>query len=322
MIQVNRIKIIQIIFVIGLSAILYGCAIKSQSQATTLSQNEQLLLPANKSDDIVGEVVKVRVKRGESMASIGNKYDMGLEEMFQANPKINPNRIRIGATVVVPRQYILPPADYRSGIVISIAEMRLYYFDEDGVLAFSAPIALGKSGWRTPLGSTYIFRKKEHPSWNPPKSIREATFEKKGEVLPKIVPPGQDNPLGDYALYLHMHGYLIHGTNNPYSIGRLVTSGCIRLHNRDIAELYHKVQKGTPVHIIYYPNKVGWSGRYLYLESHKPIVHEERIYQDNAFSATQVILAATKGLEVNVDWDKVTEVVKEHTGIPTIVGSV
>jgi L,D-transpeptidase ErfK/SrfK len=245
---------------------------------------------------------------------------VGIIEMRQANPRIGFGRISPETTIIVPTQNILPPKKYRSGIVINIAELRLYYFSKDGEPLMSFPIALGRTGWSTPIGHTYVVRKQENPPWNVPKSIREYTYKKTGKKLPAVVPSGPDNPLGYYAIYLGLPGYLIHGNNNPASIGRLVSSGCIRLHNKDIAELYQQVGKRTLVHIIYYPNKAGWAGNYLYLESHYPITHEKRLYAKHALSAQQVIQQATRERPAKVDWNQVKQVVKQRLGVPIIIG--
>src|SRR3546814_7270310 len=81
------------------------------------------------------------------------------------------------------------------GIVINISEMRLYYFGADGALVHSYPIGIGRDGWDTPLGTTRIVAKKAHPTWYPPASIRAEKPE-----LPRVVPPGPDNPLGNQAV--------------------------------------------------------------------------------------------------------------------------
>ena len=78
--------------------------------------------------------------------------------------------------------------------------------------------------------------------------------------------PGPDNPLGEHALYLAWPTYLIHGTNEPRGVGRHSSRGCIRLYPDDMAELYARVQPGTPVRVVNQPVKLGWIGGELYLE--------------------------------------------------------
>jgi L,D-transpeptidase ErfK/SrfK len=223
--------------------------------------------------------------------------------------------------VNIPKQYILPPPQYRHNIIINIAELRLYYFAEDGYTVMTFPIALGKAGWRTPLAKTYIARKQDAPDWNVPKSIQAHALATKGKVLPDVVPPGPENPLGDYALYLGLNGYLIHGNNNPYSIGNLVSSGCIRLHNDDVDKLFWQVSVGTPVRIIYYPVKAGWLNDQLYLESHREISHEQGVYAASTLPVSMIIHNALSGKIADINWHVVSMVTSQRTGIPRVIGS-
>ena len=122
---------------------------------------------------------------------------------------------------------MLPDAP-RRGIVINLAELRLYYFPNGGE-PLSFPIGIGREGWETPLGRTRIVRKTVHPVWIPTNSEHEERPE-----LPQSVAPGPDNPMGDYALYLGWGGYAIHGTNRPSSVGQRGSHGCIRLYPEDM----------------------------------------------------------------------------------------
>lgn len=103
------------------------------------------------------------------------------------------------------------------------------------------------------------------PTWYPPPSIR-AERASAGETLPPIVPPGPDNPLGDYALILDLPGYLIHGTNRPAGVGMRVSHGCIRLYPEDIESLFSIVERGSTVRIVNQPYKLAWQQGELYTE--------------------------------------------------------
>ena len=107
-------------------------------------------------------------------------------------------------------------------------------------------------GQETPAGLYRIGQKRTNPVWYVPVSIQAEM-----EHPRKIVPPGPDNPLGKYWMRLSHTTYGIHGTNNPWAIGRRVTHGCIRLYPEDIAFLYPRVPKDTPVRVIYQHAKVG-----------------------------------------------------------------
>lgn len=270
-------------------------------------------------EDLIGNIVKIKTQQVASLQTLAQQYDLGAIEIDDANPNRTRELFNPGNTVVLPKQFILPPPSYRSGIVVNISELRLYYFTPNGeVMTF--PVALGREGWRTPLVKTHVVRKQAGPTWYVPASIRLATLAKTGEQLPEMVPPGPDNPLGDYALYLATNGYLIHGTNNPSSIGQLVSSGCIRLYNTDVAQLFNWVVPGTSVRIINYPDKAGWQGNSLYLEAHQPVQDVDGYYNNATPNVQAVIAQAIANRPANIDWKKVNLVLKKHTGIPTIIG--
>ena len=320
----NRNHGISFVLLLALSFVSSSCALNLKNHNNTHhsiwpTRQNVFSMPAE-GNDLVGHTFTISSRKGDTLSALGYLFDVGIVEMRHANPTINSRKIKVDTKIAIPTQYILPPKKYRTGIVINIAELRLYYFTKDQQSVMAFPLALGKIGWRTPLGHTYIVRKQIDPPWNVPKSIREYTLKKTGKLLPLVVPPGKKNPLGPYALYLGISGYLIHGTNDPSSVGRLVSSGCIRLYNRNVEKLYQQAPKGTKVHIIYFPSKAGWKDNYLYLETHYPIVHEKGVYENVALSAKQVIQMATQDRPANIDWTKVRQVVSKHTGIPTIVG--
>jgi L,D-transpeptidase ErfK/SrfK len=268
-------------------------------------------------NDIIGSTQQVVTEKNDTYVTVGERYDVGMQELLAANPGLSPSRLPRGKKIIIPSEYILPPKQYRRGIVINIPELRLYYFTpQDTVMTF--PVALGREGWDTPVGTTYVYRKEESPTWHVPKTIREAHYQKTGEVHPTNIPPGPDNPLGDYAIYLHMNGYLIHGTNNPASIGRLVSSGCIRMYNQDVAELFKHIQRGTPVTIIDYPDKAGWRDKDLYLESHSTIVKQDAKSIDTF--AEGIIQHATDSRHAELDTKKISAILKRRQGIPVLIG--
>ena len=170
------------------------------------------------------------------------------------------------------------PEPFRSGIVINTAEPRLYYFTSDGEFVFTTPIAVGRVGWRTPF-LRKIINKKNRPTWTPPESIRAHHFKTYNEHLPMIVPPGPDNPLGNYALYTSQSRILIHGTNNENTIGKYASSGCIRLYNQDIQTLFRIISINDPVFIVHIPVKIGYHEGIRYIEEHPEIFVKVLIMQ-------------------------------------------
>lgn len=268
--------------------------------------------------DIVGQDFTVKIGRGDTLIVISQKYGIGLQELLEANPKLDPNRLHVGQTLTIPTRFILPQAQYRDGIVINIAELRLYYFNKNGTV-MTYPVGLGKIDWRTPTTNTYVIRKEVDPTWHVPKSIQQYTFDDTGEILPDEVAPGPENPLGPRAMYLGLTGYLIHGNNNPNSIGQLVSSGCIRMHNEDVLELYNYIEKGTPVHIINHANKAGWDKGQLYLESHHPVFLDEEPSPLNYMPMELAIENATLDRPVDIDWVRASSIGYAQIGIPQVI---
>ena len=132
-------------------------------------------------------------------------------------------------------------------IVIDTNERFLYLVLGNG-MARRYGVGVGKPGfeWR---GSHRITRKQEWPTWNPPAEMR-AREAAKGHILPASMEGGVGNPLGARAMYLGSTLYRIHGTNAPWTIGFAVSSGCIRMRNEDVVDLYERVKVGTRVVVL------------------------------------------------------------------------
>ncbi len=230
----------------------------------------ELALPAE--GDVIGEVGTVVTRAQDTLLDIARQHGLGYNEIAAANPAVDPWVPGEGTRVVVPTQFVLPPGP-REGMVINLAQMRLFYFPppEPGEPArvITHPIGIGDDVAPTPVGSTRIARKAVDPSWYPPDSIRKRRA-KEGEILPAVVPPGPDNPLGSRALYLGLPGYLIHGTNRPWGIGMRVSNGCIRLYPEDIEALYAQVPVGTPVRIVREPYLLGERDGVPMLQAFRP----------------------------------------------------
>lgn len=295
-------------------AFLLGTAWNANAQTFALGQT-----------DVVGQVRTMVVKEGETLAQIARDYDMGYVEMEEANPGISdPDHLTPGTVLIIPGQYVLPSAP-RNGIVVNLAEMRLYYYKPGGREVVTHPMGIGREGEDTPISVLKITQHVTKPTWYVPPSIRKMR-EEQGVFLPKVVPPGPDNPLGEYAMRLSTPpqggSYLIHGTNDPLGgIGRRSSSGCLRMYPEDISSLYHQVPDGTTVYVINEPYKAGWSKGSLYLESHIALQSEDNQTTKDAEKIRRVIqLAIKKGNAANVDWDKVSEISAETQGLPQVIG--
>ncbi len=168
-----------------------------------------------------------------------------------------PDRVQTAALPSAPRdaapridpKYLPQVVDYdgphKAGTVVIDTRENLLYLVEDGGKARRYGVGTGKPGFEW-AGSHKVTRKAEWPDWRPPAEMI-AREKKKGRVLPAHMKGGIENPMGARALYLGSTLYRIHGTNQPWTIGRAVSSGCIRMRNEDVTELYERVPVGATV---------------------------------------------------------------------------
>ncbi|MFP4648254.1 MAG: L,D-transpeptidase family protein [Halorhodospira sp.] len=289
----------------------------SEAEVESPGQDRQVnRYPLQAGVDIVGEAQKVRASAEDTLLDIAQRYAVGYEQIRMANQGVDTWLPGEGTEVRIPSRYILPDAP-REGVVINLAEMRLYHYPEgedEGVVEIF-PVSIGRMDWSTPLGETRITGKIENPAWYPPTSIREQAAER-GEELPQKVPPGPDNPLGRHALLLDISGYLLHGTNRPWGIGMRATHGCIRLHPHDIAYLYEQLEVGTPVRIVNQPFKAGWSrDGLLHLQAFPFFEEEERPNRKERIGmAVEAVASALGGKAHRIDGSQVRAAAERQRG--------
>lgn len=205
---------------------------------------------------LVGNPVTVVVPEGNTLPLeyFAAQHGLGLSNMLEANPGVDPFLPKAGTTLTIPQQLILPDT-VREGIVVNVAEMRLYYYPPGSNTVEVLPIGIGQAGRETPRNwVTAVERKQEGPTWSPTPNTRRA-YAAEGKTLPAFVPAGPDNPMGLYAIYIGRL-YAIHGTNSNFGIGLRVSQGCIRLRNNDIKYLFDNVPVGTRVQLIDRPVKM------------------------------------------------------------------
>jgi len=274
---------------------------------------------SSENDVVFGEPQMASPHRGDTISTLARRYDMGFYELLDANPGLDPKKLR-GRQLVIPSRFILPNGTPREGIVINLAELRLYYFIPNTQQVFTAPVGIGRLTWDTPLGVLSIIEKKENPVWHPTPLVRADVLRKRGLVLPLSVPAGPENPLGNYMLRLSEPTYLIHGTNDPIGVGRRVTAGCMRLYPEDIKTLFELVEVGTQVTIVNQPYKVGVLNHLLYFEAHQPLL-EMRMEGREAMKQRwqEVIQNAGEASNETMNWDRVRQVAIRHEGIPYAV---
>ncbi len=278
--------------------------------------------------DVVGHVQRITADREDTLLALGREYGIGYEEMRRANPGVDVWLPGEGTEVVIPSRFILPAAR-RDGVVINLAEMRLYYYPPadagDTRRVETYPISVGRMDWGTPLGETRITQKTEDPYWFPPESILTERAAQ-GRPLPSAVPPGPDNPLGRHKMRLDIPGgaYLIHGTNEPRGIGMRVTHGCIRMFPEDVESLFERLPVGANIQIVNQPVKAGWMAGELLIEAH-PVLPADA---ENAYDplkpppirdAVRAVAGVMDEGPARVDHDQLARTVNAASGIPGVI---
>ncbi|MFI4938021.1 MAG: L,D-transpeptidase family protein [Candidatus Berkiellales bacterium] len=269
--------------------------------------------------NVVGNVQYTVVRPGDSLATIAIRYNMGGYEMLEANPGVDYKHPQPGKRLVIPSRFVLPDTE-KKGIVINLAEMRMYYYHSDGAHVSTYPIGVGQAGWNTPLGKTQITRKRLHPTWVVPDSIM-AEHIAHGQFIPKVKGPGGDNPLGNFAMNTGFTSIVIHGTPFPKAVGVRSSHGCIRMTNENAGELFNSVKVGTPVNIIHQPTKIGKLDNKIYMEAHVPLSNE--LYAASYRDIGQMIHKTVEktGQRYNVQWNEVERLQHRASGIPVAIGS-
>lgn len=272
---------------------------------------------------LIGSVQTVLVPEDNTqpLEAFAARYGQGLSNMLEANPGVDPFLPKGGSQLIIPQQLILP-ATVREGIVVNVAEMRLYYYPPEGNTVEVFPIGIGQAGRETPRNwVTVVERKQEGPTWTPTPNIRRE-YAKEGKTLPAFIPPGPDNPMGLYAIYIGRL-YAIHGTNANFGIGLRVSQGCIRLRNDDIKYLFDNVAVGTRVQLIDQPVKITTEpDGSRWVEVHEPLSRNRAEFESAnrvPLPITPVLSAMLKG--EGIDATRVDEALERRSGIPVNISA-
>ena len=295
--------------------------------------------------DVIGAVSSIAASYEDTLVDIARRHGLGYQDVVRANPDVNVWLPGEGTEIILPTRFVLPPGP-RQGLVLNLAEYRMYYFPaaKEGEVAkvHTYPMSIGRMDWETPLGLTQIVAMAEHPAWYPPQSVRDE-HAADGDPLPRIVPSGPDNPLGTRALRLGIPGYLIHGTNRPAGVGMRVSHGCIRMFPEDVEFLFDRIRVSTAVRIIDMPVKIGWDGESLVAEVHPLLEVPQRlpdeseaqiekldadvelpdidfVSKDPLTHVAEQFIAVTAVRAGQLDWDRVEALVERSDGIPEVVG--
>lgn len=273
---------------------------------------------------LVGSPLKITVPQGNRLPleAFAAQYGQGLSNLIEANPGVDVFLPHAGSEMTIPQQLILPDT-VREGVVVNVAEMRLYYYPPEGGTVEVFPIGIGQAGRETPRSwVTRVERKQEGPTWVPTANTRRA-YAKEGRSLPAYVPAGPDNPMGLYAIYIGRF-YAIHGTNANFGIGLRVSQGCIRLRNNDIKYLFEHVPEGTRVQLIDQPVKVTTEpDGSRWLEVHEPLSRNRSEFESTnkvPLPLTASLNEAMKGEGVNRL--RVSGELERRSGMPVNISGV
>ncbi len=266
-------------------------------------------------DTVIGEVRTHRIQKGDTLMDLARYWDLGYNEIVDANPGIDPWVPPVGATILLPTEWVLPCCTYQ-GIIVNIPEMRLFYYrpapgDPGTTMVHTMPVGLGRDDWRTPRGKFKIRDKTVNPQWNIPESIRQEHIQERGDYRTFIPGGAPDNPLGRHRLSLTLPMYGIHGTNIPWGVGMQVSHGCVRLYPEDIERLFPLVSVGTPGEFVYQPVKVGRRGGAVYVEVHQDIYgYTPALYQETTSAIARLGVAAP------IDEETLLTALEDANGIP------
>lgn len=264
-------------------------------------------------DSLIGSAIAALPRKGDTFLEISQRFDLGYNEMIAANRNSDPWIPKAEETLVIPSRWLVPDVP-RNGIVLNIPEMRLYYFRDGGRL-MTAPVGLGREDWKTPKGTFRVRGKTVNPTWVIPETIRRERIKENGFSEYSIPGGTPENPLGNYRLELTLPEYGIHGSNKEWGVGMLVSHGCLRLYNEDIAALFPIIEVGTPGAFVYQPVKVGKHRGRVLVE-----VHDDIYGFEPALYKTAAEILGRRGWMEKVDPELLEAAIEARTGVPTDVG--
>ncbi len=271
---------------------------------------------------LIGQNQTYTIQEGDNkLQTIARRFNTAAQVILETNNTIAPVNPAPGTVITIPSQMLLPNTP-REGIVVNLAELRLYYFPPGENIVQVFPLGIGQLGLETPVTTTRVSQKIPNPTWTPTPGIRARSLEQ-GIKLPPVVPAGPNNPLGRFALRLGVGNgeYLIHGTSAPDSVGLRVSSGCMRMNAPDIKALFEQVRVGTRVQIINEPVKfsVEPDGK-RYIEVHRPLAQAEG-ENPQVSPITHSADFATFVSQAGSDKALIEKALSRRAGIPVIVSS-
>ncbi|HDT1119434.1 TPA: L,D-transpeptidase family protein, partial [Enterobacter roggenkampii] len=271
---------------------------------------------------LIGQNQTYTIQEGDNkLQTIARRFNTAAQVLLETNNTIAPVNPAPGTVITIPSQMLLPDTP-REGVVVNLAELRLYYFPPGQNIVQVYPLGIGQLGLETPVTTTRVSQKIPNPTWTPTPGIRARSLEQ-GIKLPPVVPAGPNNPLGRFALRLGVGNgeYLIHGTSAPDSVGLRVSSGCMRMNAPDIKALFEQVRVGTRVQIINEPVKfsVEPDGK-RYIEVHRPLAEVEGENPQVSPITHSADFAAFVS-QAGSDKALIDKALSRRAGIPVIVSS-
>ena len=271
--------------------------------------------PGAATDTVVGAPRLYRVRKGDTYLDLARYFGLGYNEIAEANPGLDPWVPPVGATILLPTEWVLPCCTYE-GVVVNVPEMRLFYYrrsaeDPGAVTVQTYPVGLGRDDWQTPSGKFRVTGKTVDPQWNIPASIRQEHIRERGDHRTFIPGGAPDNPLGKYRLELSLPMYRIHGTDIPWGVGMQVSHGCVRLYPEDIERLFPLVSIGTTGEFSYQTVKAGRRGDAVFVE-----LHEDIYSKTPARYRTAMTELERQGLTGGVDQGLLYSALEDTAGLP------
>lgn len=212
---------------------------------------------------VIGSPTICKIKPKDTMLDIARRNGLGYNDVDLLYPRMDAWVPPDGKRIALPTVWVVPPSQHEQ-LLINIAELRLYFFDKSTSTIQTNPIGIGDEGWESPLGIFSIVEKRPNPTWYIPQSLQA----KYGMAS---MPPGPENPLGEFTMKFSAGAYGIHGTAMPWGVGRLVSHGCIRCYPEHIRILYPQVPVGAKLEVIYEPIKFGQIDGQVFVEAHPDV---------------------------------------------------
>ncbi len=262
----------------------------------------------NADTGLIGRSFEYEVLPGDYLIRIAARFGESATLIARDNGIPLNRPIRPGQRLTLNNRHLVP-GGLQEGLLINLPQRHLFFF-RSGRLVAAYPVGLGRPDWPTPAGAFRVTELRRHPAWHVPPSIQEE-MRREGEAVRTLVPPGPDNPLGEYWIGISLDGVGIHGTIAPPSVYHFQSHGCIRLHPADVEALYAQMVPGMPGQIIYEPVLLaGFPDGRIYLEVNPDVYHR----RGDAWQ-TLLELAKAQGLTERIDWKVARVVVAGKEGI-------